>query len=105
MVPRPTLYTYFRSHSVLALSTVALAYAEMFSNIIQWIKRRKVVVLCLVFTFIVSGLIVNALELITLPLYFINKRWFRIINCKIVYLHWCGEWMSIDVFIIATRLK
>lgn len=63
----------------------------MLRGVIQWLKRRRVVVLCLVFTFIVSGLIINALELATLPLYFISKKWFRIINTKIVYLHWCGE--------------
>ena len=57
----------------------------------QWIKRRKVVVLVLVFSFIVSGLIINLLELATLPLYVISKKWFRIVNAKIVYLHWCGE--------------
>jgi lysophosphatidic acid acyltransferase/lysophosphatidylinositol acyltransferase len=61
----------------------------MLGSIIQWIKRRKVVVLVLVFSFIVSGLIINALELTTIPLYFISKKWFRIINAKIVYLHWC----------------
>lgn len=47
------------------------------------------VILLLVFSFIVSGLLVNALELTTVPLYFISKKWFRIINSKIVYLHWC----------------
>jgi lysophosphatidic acid acyltransferase/lysophosphatidylinositol acyltransferase len=61
----------------------------MLGEILQWIKRRKVVVMVLVFSFIVSGLIINVLELATLPLYFINKKWFRIINAKIVYLHWC----------------
>ena len=63
----------------------------MLGGVIQWLKRRKVVVLCLVFSFIVSGLIVNVMELATLPLYFVSKKWFRIINAKIVYLHWCGE--------------
>ena len=66
----------------------------MLGEILQWIKRRKVVVLVLVFSFIVSGLIINVLEFATLPLYFINKKWFRIINTKIVYLHWCGEFME-----------
>lgn len=56
------------------------------------LKRSKVVFILLVFTFIVSGLIVNCLQLLTVPLYFANKRLFRIVNTKLVYLHWCSEW-------------
>ena len=66
----------------------------MLRSFIAWLKRRKVVVLLLVFSFIVSGLLINALELTTVPLYFINKKWFRIINSKIVYLHWSGEFLN-----------
>ena len=58
---------------------------------LQWLKRRRVSVLCLAFTFIMSGLIVNALQLITLPLYFIKKQWFRKINARLVYFHWCSK--------------
>ena len=60
-------------------------------TVIQWMKRRKVVVLLFVFSFIMSGLIVNLLEVLTLPLLLISKSWFRIVNAKLVYMHWCGK--------------
>lgn len=60
-------------------------------SVLQWIKRRKITVLMLVVTFIVSGLLVNLLQLFTLPLYWINKKIFRQLNAKIVYLHWCSK--------------
>ena len=55
------------------------------------LKRRKIVLLLFVLSFIISGLCVNILELLTIPLYFINRRWFRIVNTKLVYLYWCGK--------------
>lgn len=64
---------------------------DLLRTVIGWLKRRKVVVLLFVFSFIMSGLIVNLLELLTLPLLLINKGWFRILNAKLVYLHWCGK--------------
>lgn len=64
----------------------------MAGGFIGWLKKRKIVALLLVFTFIVSGLIVNVLQLFTIPLYYLNKRWFRIVNAKVVYLHWCSKY-------------
>lgn len=64
---------------------------NLMSAVADWLKRRKVVVLLVVFSFIMSGLIVNFLELLTLPLLLVSKRWFRIVNAKLVYLHWCGK--------------
>lgn len=58
---------------------------------LRWIKKRKITVLLFVFSFIVSGLIINLFQLFTLPLYWINKKWFRHINCRIVYFHWCSK--------------
>lgn len=60
-------------------------------SLLAWIKRRKVAVLILIVTFIVSGLLVNLVQLFTLPLYWINKRLFRILNARIVYFHWCSK--------------
>ena len=60
--------------------------------VILWLKRRKAVVLIFVFSFIMSGLIVNLLQLLTVPLYFANKRLYRIVNSKLVYLHWCRKY-------------
>ena len=62
----------------------------MAGALLTWIKRRKVTVMMLIVTFIVSGLLVNLLQLFTLPLYCINRRIFRQLNARIVYLHWCS---------------
>lgn len=59
--------------------------------LLGWLKRRKLAVLILIVTFVVSGLLVNLVQLFTLPLYWINKRLFRILNAKIVYFHWCSK--------------
>ena len=63
-------------------------------GVILWLKKRKVVLLIFVFSFIVSGLIINFLELLTVPLWWINKKLFRVVNAKLVYFHWCGECTS-----------
>ncbi|XP_064405458.1 1-acyl-sn-glycerol-3-phosphate acyltransferase gamma-like [Halichondria panicea] len=78
-----------------------------FWSTIRWIKKRKVTVLLFVFSFIVSGLIINLLELMTLPLYFLNKKLFRQINSRIVYFHWCiipwalESWAEYDIRVFA----
>lgn len=63
----------------------------MLRSVINWLKKRKIAVLLLIFTFIISGLIVNLVQLLTLPLYWINKKLFRQMNAIIVYFHWCSE--------------
>ncbi len=64
-----------------------------FKSVIKWIKKRKVTVLLFVFSFIVSGLIINLFQLLTLPLFFLNKKLFRLINARIVYFHWCSKFL------------
>lgn len=57
----------------------------------RWLKKRKVTVLLLIFTFIVSGFLVNLVQLFTLPLYWINKTLYRLLNARIVYFYWCSK--------------
>ena len=66
------------------------------SSVLQWIKRRKITMLMLIVTFVVSGLLVNLLQLFTLPLYWINRRIFRLVNARIVYLHWCSKPLALS---------
>lgn len=63
----------------------------MAGALLNWIKRRKVTVIMLIVTFVVSGLLVNLAQLLTLPLYWLNRRLYRILNAKIVYFHWCSK--------------
>ncbi|XP_068697900.1 uncharacterized protein [Montipora foliosa] len=64
-----------------------------------FLKRLPVVWLWLVLVFLASGLIINIIQLLLLPLWFINKDLFRWINMNAVYFHWCqltflAEWWS-----------
>lgn len=61
------------------------------SDPVLWLKRRKIVLLIVVFSMVVSGLVINFLQLCTLPLYYVNKWLYRHINTRIVYFHWCSK--------------
>ena len=54
------------------------------------IKRSLIAQFILCFIFVISGLIVCTLQTLTLLLWPINKNLYRIVNCKLVYLHWAG---------------
>jgi len=63
------------------------------------VKKFAVVWLWLVAVFLASGIIINFVQLLLLPLWFINKDLFRWLNLNVVYLHWCqmtflAEWWS-----------
>ena len=55
----------------------------------SWLK--KLFVLLFVFSFLASGLVLNVVQLFFLPLYWLNRKWYRHINSRIVYLHWASE--------------
>ena len=57
--------------------------------VISWLN--KLVILMFIFTFITSGVVLNVIQLFFLPLYWINRRQYRIINANIVYFHWACE--------------
>lgn len=68
-------------------------------GISSFIKRLPVVWLWLVLVFLASGVIINIIQLLLLPLWLVNKNFFRLINLNVVYLHWCqltflAEWWS-----------
>lgn len=60
-------------------------------DVLQRLKRLRVLVLVLVILFIFSGLITNILQACTLPLKIVNKPLYRKINAVIVYWYWCRE--------------
>jgi len=72
-------------------------------------KRLPVVWLWVVLVFLASGLIINVIQLLLLPLWFINKDLFRWLNLNVVYLHWCqltflSEWWSgLDIKLYGTK--
>ncbi len=55
---------------------------------------NKLVILVFIFCFLASGLILNVLQIFLLPLYWINRYLYRILNAKIVYFHWAREFIA-----------
>lgn len=64
-----------------------------------FLKTQFVVHLLIGFVFVISGLIINFLQLCTLPLWSYNKQLYRRINCRLSYSLWSQlvmllEWWS-----------
>lgn len=64
-----------------------------------FLKTQFVAHLLIGFVFVISGLIINFLQLCTLPLWGINKQLYRRINCRLSYSLWSQlvmllEWWS-----------
>lgn len=60
-------------------------------DVLQKLKKLRVLVLVLVVLFVLSGLITNIIQACTLPLKLISKRLYRKINVVIVYWYWSRE--------------
>ncbi|KAJ7363652.1 hypothetical protein OS493_009814 [Desmophyllum pertusum] len=63
------------------------------------VKRFPLMWLWIAIVFLASGMIINCVQLLLLPLWIINKDLFRWLNLNVVYLHWCqltflAEWWS-----------
>ncbi|KAM9559156.1 1-acyl-sn-glycerol-3-phosphate acyltransferase delta-like isoform 2-T3 [Salvelinus alpinus] len=54
-------------------------------GLVQWLKGQFLCTLIICYGFLVSGLLVNLLQICTLPLWPINKQLARRINCKLGY--------------------
>ena len=65
------------------------ATMSLLGLIVSWFN--KLVILIFVFSFLASGLILNVVQLALLPLYWISRYTYRILNAKIVYFHWARE--------------
>lgn len=69
----------------LLLQEARMGLVRLFSS---WCAQ--LLVLMFIFTFIISGILLNVVQIVfTGPLYYTNRRLFRILNSKIVYFHWC----------------
>ncbi|KAJ7987494.1 hypothetical protein DPEC_G00327080 [Dallia pectoralis] len=54
-------------------------------GVVQWLKGQFVCQLMVCYGFLVSGLLINLLQICTLPLWPINKQLARRLNCKLGY--------------------
>lgn len=75
----------------------------------SFFKRLPLVWLWLVLVFLASGLIINFIQLLLLPLWFVNRDLFRWANLNVVYLHWCqltflvDWWCDLDIKLYGTK--
>lgn len=59
-----------------------------------FVKTQFVVHLLIGFVFVISGLIINFLQLCTLPLWGYNKQLYRRINCRLSYSLWSRKLLA-----------
>lgn len=59
---------------------------------IAFLKTQFIVHLLIGFVFVVSGLIINFIQLCTLVLWPINKQFYRRVNCRLAYSLWSREY-------------
>lgn len=60
-------------------------------GLLAYLKTQFVVHLLIGFVFVVSGLLINFVQLCTLVLWPINKQLYRRLNCRLAYSLWSRE--------------
>lgn len=60
-------------------------------GLLAYLKTQFAVHLLIGFVFVVSGLIINSLQLCTLVLWPLNKQLYRRLNCRLAYSLWSRE--------------
>lgn len=68
-------------------------------GLLAFLKTQFVVHLLIGFVFVVSGLVINSIQLCTLVLWPVNKQLYRRLNCRLAYSLWSQlvmllEWWS-----------
>lgn len=70
--------------------------------LLAYLKSLFILQLLMGFVFVVSGLIINFIQLCTCVLWPINKQLYRRINCRLSYSLWSREYMLL-FFPFSTR--
>ena len=55
------------------------------------IKKFPLVWLWMIFVFLASGLVINVIQVLLLPLWIVKRDLYRWLNMSVVYLHWCRK--------------
>ena len=79
--------------------------AEFIMVLPSSVKRFPLMWLWIAIVFLVSGMIINCVQLLLLPLWIINKDLFRWLNLNVVYLHWCRKYTIIYICTINARYR
>lgn len=61
-------------------------------GLLAWLKTQFIVHVLIGFVFVVSGLIINSIQLCTLVLWPVNKQLYRRLNCRLAYSLWSREY-------------
>lgn len=61
-------------------------------GLLAFLKTQFVVHLLIGFVFVVSGLVINSIQLCTLVLWPVNKQLYRRLNCRLAYSLWSREY-------------
>lgn len=64
--------------------------------LLAYLKSLFILQLLMGFVFVVSGLIINFIQLCTCVLWPINKQLYRRINCRLSYSLWSREFMLLS---------
>lgn len=60
-------------------------------GLLAYLKTQFAVHLLIGFVFVVSGLVINFVQLCTLVLWPVNKQLYRRLNCRLAYSLWSRE--------------
>lgn len=61
-------------------------------GLLAYLKTQFIVHLLIGFVFVVSGLVINFVQLCTLVLWPLNKQLYRRLNCRLAYSLWSREY-------------
>lgn len=61
-------------------------------GLLAYLKTQFVLHLLIGFVFVVSGLVINFIQLCTLVLWPLNKQLYRRLNCRLAYSLWSREY-------------
>lgn len=83
------------------LSCSMVVFQETMMGLLQLLKSQFLCLLIMCYVFLVSGLVVNLLQLCTLPLWLINKQLARRINIRLAY---CISSRKYQLLLSATQM-
>lgn len=63
-------------------------------GLLAYLKTQFVLHLLIGFVFVVSGLVINFIQLCTLVLWPLNKQLYRRLNCRLAYSLWSREYRA-----------
>ena len=86
------IFFFFSCRTVILSDGPCKRFWVVIMGFIAFLKTQFIVHLLIGFVFVVSGLIINFIQLCTLVLWPINKQFYRRVNCRLAYSLWSREY-------------